>query len=565
MQIPVGIDLGSRNARLAIRSKGQASAGIVPNPLGQRYTLALSIEEPKAEADPMNDQFWDKPKKAISKQEETVEATHYIYGEAARRTLHRLKKALQPHFVMNLIKDASSHRSEVGSDAEEKDSADEIGMKLEAAKAFFSHLTTQAIHAAGASAHPSSLRFVISVPPDQAEGDNELLIESVEDGALKCMDGIGIDSSPDVMKSPNLNKRDKKQLLQEMQETRRVLAVITEPMAIAHAHGLFDEDLDSSRKWKNVLILDWGASSLTVTHLQNLGSSGMASINETKSESKSCGLNILNILVSHAAEIFERNTRGAIPRGETLQNKKAKAKLEVACEDALRSFGYSPKAQVTIDGLIDGMDCQVEIMLARFEMLLTSMLRTAEGMIRDFLTASGVEFDAVLCGGGIMRMKCVESMINRMFKGKWRGKSIGDVSPEEAIALGCASFAHSLLAMENNVANEVSTPSRKIVEEDAILSPVKIGVSFQEGDSSTMTMIEKATPLPALVTKTISLTDKNTSVLDIVQLSKNDEKKVLGKIEGLDNTSPSTEITMELSTDGQLNVMIDGGFPYTIS
>ena len=368
---------------------------------------------------------------------------------------------------------------------------------------------------------------------------------------------MGLESAPDIANSPNLNKRDKKQLLQEIQGTDRVLAVITEPMAIAHAHGLFDKNSDVSSNWKNVLVLDWGASSLTLTHLQNLGSTGIASIRETKSESKSCGLNILNILVGHAAEIFERNCRGMIPRGETLQNKKAKAKLEVACEDALRSFGYSPKAQVTIDGLIDGIDCQVEIMLARFEMLLASMLRTAEGMIRDFVTSSGVDFDGILCSGGIMRMKCVESMVNRMFQGKWRGKSVGDVAPEEAIALGCASFANTLLMMEHG------ENSGKSMEEDVILSPIKIGLSLGEAGTSPLTMIEKMTPLPALVTKTISLKNETSSAMDIMQLS-NDENKVIGKIEGFDSSAPSMEVTMELSGDGQLSVMINGGCPCTI-
>ena len=559
MLIPAGIDLGTRNARLAIISKAQSTACIVPNPLGQRYTLALSIEEPKAEADPLNDQYWDKPKKANTKEEETVEPAHYIYGEAARRTLHRLKKSLQPHFVLNLIKDAASDESTKVEDEDGgKVDSDEVQMKLRAAEAFFCHLTTQAIHATGVSAHPSSLRFVVSVPPDQVDSHNDLLIQSIENGTVKYIEEVGLESAPDIAKSPNLNKRDKKQLLQEIQGTDRVLAVITEPIAIAHAHGLFEKNSDVSSNWKNVLVLDWGASSLTLTHLQHLGSTGIASIQETKSESKSCGLNILNILVGHAAEIFERNCRNMIPRGETLQNKKAKAKLEVACEDALRSFGYSPKAQVTIDGLIDGIDCQVEIMLARFEMLLTPMLRTAEGMIRDFVTSSGgVDFDGILCSGGIMRMKCVESMINRMFDGKWRGKSVGDVAPEEAIALGCASFANTLLTIKNEA------KGGKSIEEDLILSPINIGLSLSEADTSPFTMIEKMTPLPALVTKTISMKNESSSAIDIMQLS-NDENKVIGKIEGFDSSAPSMEVTMELSGDGQLSVMINGGCPCTI-
>ncbi len=558
MLISAGLDVGRRNARLAVVSEAQSIPTIVPNPLGQRFTLALSIEEPKAEADPLNDQFWDKPKKSNTKEEEEGKSIHYIYGDAARRSLHRLKKSLQPHFVMNLINDAAS--LEGGGDT----GNDEANGALEAATAFFCHLTTQAIHASGASAHPSSLRFVVSVPPNLSDIGTALLIQSIESGTQKFIEEIGFDSSPDVLNSSNhLSKRDKKQLVKEMLDTKRVLAVITDPVAIAHAHGLFDDDnSEKSRKWNNVLVVDWGASSLTLTHLQNLGSTGITSIQDTHSESKFCGVDILNILVSHTAEIFERSTRGAIPRGETLQNKKAKAKLEVACEDALRSFGYSTKVQVTIDGLIDGIDCQVEIMLARFEMLLSSMLRSAEGMIRDFVKSSGVDFDGVLCAGGVVRMKCVESMLNRVFQGKWRGKGIGDVAPEEAAALGSASFAHSLLSM--NTISFSNDSVANLIEEDAIVSPVQISLSWNDEISSMYTMIERMTPLPALVTKTFPLTERSSTTLNIVQLSKSGEEKVIGRIEGVDNADASVEVTMELSGEGQLSVMINGGSPILI-
>jgi molecular chaperone DnaK (HSP70) len=304
--------------------------------------------------------------------------------------------------------------------------------------------------------------------------------------------------------------------------------------------------------------------------LQNLGSTQLTSIQKSQSQSKSCGLNILSILVSHTAEIFERNKRGMIPRGETLLNKKAKAKLEVACEDALRSFGYSPKAHVTIDGLIDGIDCQVEIMLARFEMLLASVLKTAEGMIRDFIASLGVEFDGILCSGGIMRMKCVDSMMKRLFEGKWKGKGVGDVAPEEAVALGCAKYAQTILefslreGLYDTKENDGSTNHEHVIEKDVVLSPIGIGLSLQENDPAAIIMIEDRTPLPALVTKNIPLAGCS-SYLGVKQISKEGgAEKIIGKIEGIDMSASSVEVTMELSCKGQLSVVVNGGSKFVL-
>ena len=620
--IAAGLDLGSRNARIAIvksqfhhESTSTNSTNndannsnnnnttnmipiIIPNEIGQRYTLALSMTEPETEADPLNDQYWENnnnKKKSNDKDQQQPSPKSYIFGDAARRTLHRLKQPLNPYFISNLISCG---------DEEEDDGEDDttLNENLEAAQAFFSHLSTQATNANGTSAHPSSLRFVISVPHHQSTTsatttmNNRYIssyVQNLEKGLIKCMKQIGYDTAPEIIMSNNngLNKKEKKQLIQKIERKNRVLTVITNPIAIGHAHGIFSHEplmssSSTSTSWKNILIVEWGASSLTLTHIsKSLGSTNLSSIENTITESKSCtGISILNTLITHTAEIFERNSRGMIPRGDTLLNKKAKAKLEVACEDALRSLGYSPKAHVTIDGLIDGIDCQVEIMLARFEMLLSGMLRMAETMIRDFVEKNvdgGIgALDGVLSSGGIMRMKCVDVMMNRIFQGKWRGKSVSDVAPEEAVALGCASFARSLLDLplsdddnagvkEKEEEEENEEKAKELtIEEDVPISPVGIGLSLQEGDPAAIVMIEERTPLPALVTRNISLTDGLFSSLGVMQISKGQDsssEKMIGRIEGIDTTSSSSvEVTMELLCNGQLSVLINGGESFVI-
>jgi len=572
--IPVGIDIGVRNARVAIISKADTQSKISPEPsivtneLGQRYTLALSVVEPKAEDDPLNDQYWDNPNSSKKVNPEPV-SVNYIHGDAARRTLDRLKKPLQPHLVLNLIKDSISCQND------DSENVNEQAEKMEAAASFFCYLNAQTANASGTGVHPSALRYVVAIPPtNQSTAQTQTFITSLSSGIIKSIRQIGWDNAPELL-SASLNKKEKKMAIKSMEMTNRIIGVITHPVAIAHAHGLFETADTPEISWKNTLVLDWGASSLSLTHLKKVGSTQTTSIMRSEEHTVSCGLNILDMLVKHTAEIFERGSRGMIPRGETLQNKKAKAKLEVACEDVLRSLGYSTKARVTVDGLIDGIDCHVEVMLARFEMLLGHTLKTAEKAIQDVIASSGVQFDVVLGAGGVMRMKCVQTLINRIFSREndaiWRGKSTADVAPEEAAAIGCAKFGHQLVqsSVENGIEPNIydSSETASLVEEDVIMSPIGIGLSLQEGDPAAVIVIEEGTPLPALVTKTIDTTGCSSS-LAIVQLRSSStadtSEKNIGKIEGIDSSSNSAEVTMELSIEGRLSICVNGGSKFVL-
>lgn len=589
-QIPVGIDIGSLNARIAIVSKTDTNAdiavlaglppspdaSIIPNELGLRHTLALATPEPKVEADPLNDQYWDNPKK--KKTDATEEPTRYIHGDAARRTLHRLKKPLKPHFILNQINEVIAmlgnndegniDSNENGTDAD-ADATNDGPSRLEACEAFFAHLTAQASNATGSSTHPSSLRYVLAVPPESTDQLNattrDALIQTVESGNLRSCEEIGWDSAPALLQSANLNKRDKKQVIQTLKETNRVIGVITHPMAIGHAHNLFDSNCKRP-EWKNALIVDWGASALTLTHLVKLGSTETVSILNTKSQKTLNGQNILSMLVSHVAELFERSSRGMVPRGETLLNKKAKMKLEVECEDSIRSLGYSPKVHVTIDGLFEGIDCHVEVMLARFEMLIGGILRSADQMIRAFMAENKVAYDVVIGAGGVLRMKCVEQMMNRLFamngSSPWKGESASDVPPEEAVAIGSAKFGHillsscSVLGLDNGVVG-----ANKVVEEDVALTPIGIGLSLQEGDPAAVVMIEANTPLPAVKTVNVTASSDYIGVVQTASASSSENSdKLIGKINNSDGTPfGEIELHMELSVDGQLKVSVNGG------
>jgi len=559
--VSVGLDVGSLNARIFFHkpNEEQQQPSIVPNEIGQRYTLALSTAEPEVESDPMNDQYWDNGKNKKKAGAKPPKEVHYLYGDAARKSLQRLKQQLGPHTILTMVEAQETNEEDVdvGSGNEYSEADDAIEENKAACASFFQHLTNLTTNATHTSPH--SLRVVLAVPvPSSLDETSKTttanLCSNVQAGIMKSILQAGI------------NKKDKK----EIKAKKRIVTVLSHPIAIAHAHNLFLEDSASSNTSastpstspRDVLVADWGASALSISHLR-IASNGIATIEKHVSDASLSGKNIISLLTKHIAELFERKVRGAIPPGETMMNKKAKAKLDVAAEDAIRSFGFSPKKTVTIDGLIEGLDCHVDIMLARFEMLLGNVLRGAETKLKGFGT-----FDSVISAGSIMKMKCVERMMDRLYPraSVWRGENANDVPLDEAVAIGCARYGSSLLGMnlpvEDNNEEEEEEPI--LVEEEVPLCPIGIGLCLQEGDPAAVVMIENKAPLPALCTKLVDITGISNNCIHLIQINEKGEEKVVGRIENFDSSAKEAEVTAELTVEGNLRVSVNGGPSCTI-
>jgi molecular chaperone DnaK (HSP70) len=527
--IAVGIDCGSLNARVSIQTSSETIPSIVPNEIGQRQTITLAAPEPEIEDDPLNDQYWDNSNHSSSKggnKKSDQTKIKFLVGDSARKNLNRLKKPLDPHHILNMMRQLETLE-------QTQDSSDLIA----ASSTFFHHLVNLTSHAA--HVHSQHLRFVLSVPYTFDSRVSNRLITAVQSGIMESIKEAGID------------KREKKSISEE----HRILSLISHPIAIAHAHNLL------SHSYSNALIVDWGASALSISHV-NIQLGGIACIQKHSTETQLSGKKIIHLLVQHIAELFERKVRGAIPPGETLMNKKAKAKLEIAAEDAIRSFGFSPKVTVTIDGLIDGLDCHVDVMLARFEMIMGDILRRSESFLSGYAT-DGV--DAVLVAGNVVRMKCVEKMLDRIFPSDnfWRGEGVTSVPPEEAVAMGCALYSNICILSNEYSCTQTNCNEKKEfhLEEEVLLSPIGIGLSFQEGDPAAQTLIEPGSALPVLVTKLVDLALCSSDMMSVVQITGEGEK-VIGRINGFDQiNSKEMEITTELTVDGSLFISVNGASP----
>ncbi|KAL7520451.1 hypothetical protein ACHAWX_005170 [Stephanocyclus meneghinianus] len=559
--IPIGIDLGSLHARVAIGnlahhklpSPGLVDTRPLPNVIsnaqGSRFTLALvGVDKANADETPA----------------ETEE--RHVFGEAARRALARDKKPTiskdPSSMVRELVKSSSSIQPN-GSDVD----ADE---KSKNAAAFFQHLSELACDAS--SSHPSKLRAVVSVPVASTLEEQAGIVQSVE---------RGIHEAVAARKSEIDSGKSKKKKNDSDEDDNVVVAAISDPAAVCIAHGLTEaEDLgvidladpansDKLSSWKNVLVIDWGASGLTATHIRRTSpSSALLSIVRHAKDSSCSGLAIVDTLVSHCVSMFERKNRVS----GVLESVKAHHRLEMACESAVRTLSRAPTTTVTCDGLYEGIDLSVPISRPRFDMMVNGILRKAETLLQSFVSGEGEEFDVVLVAGNVCEMPAATALIRtKLFPNASAGR--GNVPPDEAVAIGCARHAAAILSCEthsrsSNVGEGLGPTAREVP-----LCPLAIGVCIIEngkenGESEeaiskcAVPLIEVGEPLPANVTKTINFGDVTSSSIGIVQMNRGDsalKNKVIGKIDIKDSESKNMEVTVELTAEGSLTVSVNGG------
>lgn len=616
--VPVGIDLGSLHARLAVTDALQltdvSSAGtnsaagsnlpeprVVSNAQGSRYTLAASTLDVTHPIDEFGDDNGGNSKSE-------VEQVQFIFGDAARKALTRNKRPLGQSLVRQLSMLSICNSVDWTTDGEEEEEEDDIVMDdvkkaepeapeapepaveaaeaktaAQASSAFFANLANLACDAT--SSHPTQLRAVVSVPA----GADRRIIRGVVDSAERGLDEA-IAEAQGKEKGKQNGKNNKKKGKRGKNDGGKVVGVLTDPAAVCLAHGLADAypstvELGSDNSaansnskqpgpsnWRHALVVDWGASGLTLSHVTRMGSSSILSIVSTTNDSSLSGRTLTDLLVSHCASQFERKCRVA----GVLDSKKSKARLEAACEIAIRTLGRATSCHVTVDGLYEGMDMNVPVSRPRFDMLCGPSLRKAEAQVKAIKEAlagreGGASFDVVLLAGNVSLMPSVKAMIDRLFPAAsedgnpvaWRGRT--DIPPDEAVAMGCAKHAAALVDPARPAPPpEAGGDRRRFWRQEAVVtSPVAIGVCTWGDESKKcppVPLIEVGTPLPALTSKKIAWGEEGDATLGIVQMIDGGDgscqEKLLGRINDI---SSGSELAIELTKEGKLSVSIDGG------
>jgi len=303
---------------------------------------------------------------------------------------------------------------------------------------------------------------------------------------------------------------------------RKTGGVITEAAAVCLAYDLEEKARDNQR----VLVIDGGASGLKVAIMR--GINGLWCLESTKKSQSVSGTSLVEPLAQSVAQQFE--TKHRFPRGEVWQSKKARGKLQRACESGLTTLQINNTLTIHVDGLYEGMDCQVTISKAKWDHLSSKVVSSAKEFLKEI---PAEEIDHVLLSGNLHAW--LKPIVKSVFPEKLFSSTI---DPSEAVALGCTkqakwNLSHPSQSLSNNSFNATMEVS---------VSPVSIAINQDQ------IVIEEGTPLPAVVQY-----DSSESSLEVWQV-----KPTLKKLAALgDLTSPST-VRMLLSETGTLRIAVGG-------
>lgn len=486
--IPVGLDVGSKNTRLALLNGQQPSVDsrprIVSNADGHRSTLSLC---------------------------KVLEDGQVLVGEACKKWCDREKISTKSVSIRQLCL----------SEGNEKAVAE-----------FFSNFRQLACDAnnVDSSSEESVLFPVISVPVSSTS-DSEF-IKNLQNG---IKDGLcSLTGQSKNGKGKGLNT---------------AFALLSDPAAVCVAHGFTGEGSDSSyaNLRKRIIVVDWGSSSLKVSEVSIV--SGFIEILQTVEDTSCSGDAITQILMQHCTSMFERKNRIC----GLMESKKAVAKLRTVCEDAIRTLSRGAST-VTImsDGLFEGIDLNISLSRPRFEMLCGKLFRNAGQVMSNVCKERGADsYDAILSAGNVCSMPQASSLISSIFPSAWKGDK--NVSPEEAIAMGCSIHGNSLL---NNRMQTCKNPDYSC-ESEVQVSPVSLGVKTND---SVITFVQIGMPLPAKTNHDIG----SCTELVIVQLDQNTEIEI-AKLKIPDSLSGQNfRLGLSLSTEGKIKVAVNDGREYEV-
>ena len=195
-----------------------------------------------------------------------------------------------------------------------------------------------------------------------------------------------------------------------------------------------------------------------------------------------------NRLADFVAQEFKKKSKLDIT-----SNPRAMRRVKTACERAKRTLSSASTANVEIDALYEGVDCNVVITRAKLEDLCGDYFRKAmepvEQVLRDSKKSKS-QVDEIVLVGGSTRIPKVQQLLSDFFNGKELCKS---VNPDEAVSFG-ASISAAILAGHG----DAKTNDLLLLD----VCPLTLGI---ETAGNVMTpMIPRNTTVPCKKTQTFS-------------------------------------------------------------
>lgn len=577
--VAVGLDIGSCYARMAV-SNGNIE--VIANNMGSRSTIAL----------------------ACARDDEI------LIGEAALKALLSQRKqhaySSIRYFLTSTQAQNSIPTAETISFKEEDEELDEEKKCNQEQHiqplltSFFHHLST--ILCEASSSQPYQLQFVLAVPISHSFTPGQ-----VRHYAYHVQRSITT-LNKQKKKQPNNSKHYSNN--QHSKTENNVLAVITEPVAVCMAHGLLISTTSATYSfppppsWNTCLILDWGASGLTITNLQRINShTDMVTIASHTHDTTISGERIIELVLQHVIQQFERKHR-LTSVSKTLPIK-AHSQLHMVCTHALKTLVRTSTAHITIDSFYEGIDLIVPFSRPRLDMIVAPFLQRMEQMVlAELLKITSIPatadhnsiLDIILLSGGVCEMPSVKERIKKLFPNAWKGNP--SYPTDEVVAVGCAAYAHHIIqSIQSKTKSSVATASCQLfvdhpmfplltLQQSVVPSPYGIGFIWfhQHDESATVNplvvqpLIPIGTPLPTLISKSIPWQiDSNTytfaaddsmpkhslpTMIGIVAFQvAAEDAQLLAKLPidwHNDNKNELVALVLELTEHGKLSLWING-------
>jgi len=205
-----------------------------------------------------------------------------------------------------------------------------------------------------------------------------------------------------------------------------VLRIINEPSAAAIAYGL-----DKKVGEKNVIVFDLGGGTFDVSLLAI--DNGVFEVLATAGDTHLGGEDLDQRLTDHFVKVFKKKNNVDIKK-----DLRALQKLRSEVEKAKRDLSSVMSVQVSIEGLIDGLDFEETITRARFEELCNDLFKKTLVPVQTVLDDASFkksDVDEIVLVGGSTRIPKVQQLIKEFFNGKEPNRGI---NPDEAVAYGAA-------------------------------------------------------------------------------------------------------------------------------
>lgn len=254
-----------------------------------------------------------------------------------------------------------------------------------------------------------------------------------------------------------------------------------------------------------------------------------------------------NRMTEYVAQEFKKKTKLDIH-----DNARAMRRVKTACERAKRTLSSATTANIEIDALYEGIDCNVTITRARFEDMCADYFRKGMDPVEQVLKdakKSKSQIDEIILVGGSTRVPKVQELLSEFFNGKELCKS---VNPDEAVAFGSCIQA-AILAGHG----DVKTSEILLLD----VCPLTLGI---ETAGEVMTpMIPRNTVVPCKKTQTFSTFADNQPACTIKVFE--GERKFtrdcnklgtfdLTNIPPMPRGTPQIEVTYDLDANGILTV-----------